>query len=126
MKDTEQHLTKDEYFKICEAAGLVKAKLRPDLNKNFFYLPFEVAPCFLSQIRALAFVWRDESRYSRAEVGLFSARNGRRIRINTAEELKSEIRIFKEGYLRMCQSAIREQKQSKIVEIQNCGTTYEC
>ena len=119
MKDTEQYLTKDEYFKICEAAGLVKAKFRPDLNKNFFYLPFEVAPCFLSQISALAFVWRDE-------VGLFSKRNGRRIRINTAEELKSEIRIFKEGYLRMCKRAIRDQKRRKIAEIQNCGTTYEC
>lgn len=126
MKDTEQHLTKDEYFKICEAAGLVKAKFRPDLNKNFFYLPFEVAPCFLSQISALAFVWRDESRYSGAEVGVFSKRNGRRIRINTAEELKSEIKIFKEGYLRMCKRAIRDQKRRKITEIQNCGTAYEC
>ena len=126
MKDTEQHLTKDEYFKICEAAGLLKAKQSPDLNKNFFYLPFDVAPCFLSQCSALAFVWRDESRYSGAEVGLFSRRNGRKIRINTAEELKSEIRIFKEGYLRMCKRAIRDQKRRKIAEIQNCGTAYEC
>ena len=126
MKDTEQHLTKDEYFKICETEGLVKAKHSPDLNKNFFYLPFEVAPCYLSQCSALAFVLREEPCYSGEEVGLFSKRNGRGIRINTAEELKSEIRIFKEGYLRMCKRAIRDQKRRKIAEIQNCGTAYEC